>query len=568
MSLNSIREYNIKNIINYSLPIFIVVLLVIPILLQYILNLKILRDYHFTISIYGLYLFIYMILQFTFSFLNNKGIRNIKVSSNEENNNSSNEVYSNNLNTIITNNYKKTNILVVGYKEDETYYRMCLESIKIVYSQVLNINKIYIIIDGNSDDDMYMVNIFNEIFENTNSIHINLEDYKTTDEIIIREHITNIAENTFICITQKHDGKRSAMYTGFQFTLLENNLFHTNIETVFCTDSDTVVHSKSIEEMNKMFENTKVGGVTGNLSIYNKYDSIISFLTNVRYWFAFNLERAYQSFSGSVLCVSGPIGMYKLDSLEKVIESWSNQIFLGKRCTYGDDRHLTNKILDLEEYTLFCVSACAETETPTSIYRFYKQQVRWNKSSFREVFWNIQFINKQSTFMTIDLIYVLFYPYIVMGYLSYILWNGTILEFGIYCSIMFTLGFIKSIYGYIFSKRLENLFYFLYGSVYLTIVFPAKIWALININDNSWGTSSRRFLQNDVSLDIIPLIMWNLMLISGFTFNIYKSTQNNTPFVNYIPIISIVSIVVLLYLLLYTYIRNKSKVLMDQHKNV
>lgn len=300
---------NISKVINYGLPIIVVVLLVIPILLQYVLNLKILKDYYFTISVYGIYLFIYMILQFCFSFLNNRGIRNIKNNTNINNSGNLNRI----INTDNINNI--TNILVVGYKEDPEYYRMCLESIKTVYSQVLNINRVYIVIDGNDTDDMYMVDIFKEVFND--SMYINLDEYKTTDETIIRDHIISIRDIPFVCITQKHDGKRSAMYTGFQFSLLENNLFYTNIQTIFCTDSDTIVYPNCIEDMSKMFENEKIGGVTGDLCIYNKYDSFIAFLTNIRYWFAFNLERAYQSFSGSVLCISGPIGMYKLSSLEK-----------------------------------------------------------------------------------------------------------------------------------------------------------------------------------------------------------------------------------------------------------
>lgn len=570
---NTQNASNISKLMNYGLPIFVILLLVIPILLQYILNLKILKDSHFTISIYGIYLFIYMILQFCFSFLNNRGIRNINKKNRDHNSQNLNLNNSDNLNSIINPNTLsnvdfKTNILVVGHKEDPSYYRMCLESIKTIYSQVLHINKIYVIIDGNDPDDMYMVDIFKEIFGDSdfNSMYMNLDEYHTTDETIIRNHIISIKNIPFVCITQKHDGKRSAMYTGFQFTLLENNLFHTNIETIFCTDSDTVVDPNCIEEMNKFFENTKVGGVTGNLGIYNKYDSFIAFLTNIRYWFAFNLERAYQSFSGSVLCISGPIGMYKVSSLEKVIESWKDQTFLGKRCTYGDDRHLTNKILDLEEYTVYCVSARAETETPTSMYRFYKQQVRWNKSSFREIFWNVQFINKQSSFMTIDLIYVLVYPFIVMGYFSYILWNGSILEVGIYCGITFSLGIIKSIYGYIISKRGENLLYFLYGFIYITIVFPAKIWALVTINDNKWGTSSRNFLKNELSLDIIPLVTWNFMLISGLSFNIYKSIINNTQFTYYLPIVSIFGCIIFMYTGLFIYIYNKKKKIADQQK--
>ena len=95
------------------------------------------------------------------------------------------------------------------------------------------------------------------------------------------------------------------------------------------------------------FTDPNIGAICGNLSIYNKYDSVIAFLTSIRYWYAFHLERAYQSLTGSVLCVSGPIGMYRLSYIEQILKDWRGQTFLGKLCSYGDDRHLTNKILSL-----------------------------------------------------------------------------------------------------------------------------------------------------------------------------------------------------------------------------
>jgi len=118
---------------------------------------------------------------------------------------------------------------------------------------------------------------------------------------------------------------------------------------------------------------------------------------------------------------------------------------------------------------------------------------------------------------------MLFYPYIVIGYLLYILWNGTIFSLGFYFILLLGIGFIKSLYGYILSKDPENLLYFLYGIVYICIVFPAKLWSLITLKDNSWGTSSRKILNKEIGIDVFPIIIWNLILIGGLCKNIYYS---------------------------------------------
>jgi hyaluronan synthase len=494
-----------------------ILILIIPIILQYIYGWNVffwIENKTYNISVYGFYLLSYMILQFVFAAINNQKKIDDKRSG---------QVLS------------KINFMVVGYKEDPNYFRMCLESVRTAIDNIINLNKVYIIIDGKEQDDQYMVDIFFEVFNNTSRRikHINLDSFNIQDETLTLDML-EVKDSDIICISQEHGGKRKAMMTGFRCTLLENTLFNTAIDSIFCTDSDTVIKPECVSEMYKHFITDKIGAVAGNLGIYNRYDSLVSFMSSVRYWYAFNLERAYQSLTGSVLCVSGPIGMYKVCYLEMIIDAWNEQKFLGKICTYGDDRHLTNKILGLEKNVIYVPSAYAETETPSSWYRFFKQQTRWNKSAFREFFWNVEILDKHSMFMTVDLIYVLVYPYIVMGYLQYILWYKTVFELGFYTGIVLFLGIVKSIYGTISSGRTENMFYFLYSFVYITSVFPAKIWALINIGDNSWGTSSRKLLSHDVSFDIVIPILWNLTLASGLSYNLWNSSRSGFVLTEYL----------------------------------
>lgn len=508
------------------LSVFIVSnILIIPIVLQYVLKWHFsfnIYNHTYNISIYGIYLLSYLLLQISLALLNNYGInlKHLKYTTDSINSTNTNSIDN------------KTNILVVGYKENILYYTMCLESIKTCLSNIPSLNKIYIIIDGNSSDDKYMIDIFLNIFSDYDKkIHINLSDTdinisnNNLDTILsnlqtLKSFSDSINQNNIICISQPHAGKRFALFTGFQLSLLENKLFNTNIDTVFCTDSDTIISPNTVNNMIPPFSNPYIGAVTGNLSIYNKYDSILSFLTYIRYWFAFNLERAYQSFSGSVLCISGPIGMYRLSSLEKIIVEWHTQTFLGKPCTYGDDRHLTNKILSLYNYVLYIPHAFAETETPSSIYRFYKQQIRWSKSAFREMFWTLPILYKHSIFMTIDLIYMFLYPYIVMSYLLYILGTHNLFELSTFFIIVNVLGVLKSLYGLILGKNFEYIFYILYVIPYICIIFPAKLHAILSINNTSWGTSSRKNQNNSIGFDIITLVVWNLVLLSGFLYTI------------------------------------------------
>ena len=127
--------------------------------------------------------------------------------------------------------------------------------------------------------------------------------------------------------------------------------------------------------------------------------------------------------------------------------------------------------------------------------------------------------------MSVDLIYTLVYPFIVMGYLMYLLWYGSVFELGIYLNIILIIGLIKSIYGVLVSGIYENLFYVFYCINYISVVFPARLWGLISISDINWGTSDRKTGTNNISFDIIMLILWNMNLLCGLGYSLWRNKE-------------------------------------------
>lgn len=509
-----------RTFLTYCFLTFLLLSLILPIILQYVLKVYFVHFNRITITIYGWYIMIYLVIQFVLAFLNNNSINKMVFRESLEHGSLS-----------------PFNVLVVGYKENKDYFRNCLQSIQLLN----NTHKIFVVIDGNTPDDQYMVDIFRETFP-LNSTHFALDTFP--DSHGLSSILPQIQNHQFICISQPHAGKRHVMYTGFFLSILEQKWSKSSIECILCTDSDTILHPDSGTHLHRVISsNDKIGGVAGNLGIFDKYTSLVTFLSSLRYWYAFNLERAYQSFNNYVLCVSGPIGMYKLSVLEKVVDDWKSQTFLGQPCTYGDDRHLTNKILGLGYRVLFVPSATAQTETPSSIYTFFKQQTRWSKSAYREMLWTIQQIHKHSAFMTVDITYTILYPFIVMGYLLYVLYAGNTFELALYLSIILFFGIVKSLYG-AFLGTPENLLYFTYGIVYLSVVFPAKLWALLTLKDISWGTSSRKSAFNsNFQIDFVFLLGWNVVLLAGIIFNFVRSKAFDYDFFFLVIVLSIWTLV-------------------------
>jgi hyaluronan synthase len=525
-----------KLFLKFSFLTLLLLLLVVPIILQYVFTVFFVHFNRITITIYGWYILFYLLLQFVLSFLNNRS--------------TTQQAYKHSLESNVSSPFIA---LVVGYKENPSYFRNCLTSISLLQ----NTHKVFVVIDGNTADDQYMIDIFLEIFP-SNSLQFVLDTFPNPTDL--SSILPQIQHNKFICISQPHAGKRHVMYTGFFLNILLKKFANSSVDHVLCTDSDTVLDPSSGSLMSNLIGSSEsIGGVAGNLGIFDKYTSFISFSSSLRYWFAFNLERAYQSFNNYVLCISGPIGMYKLSVLEKIIDEWKSQTFFGQPCTFGDDRHLTNKILQLGYRVLFLPSASAETETPSSLYMFFKQQTRWSKSAYREILWTFTSIHKHSAFMTIDIVYTMVYPFLVMGYLLYVLYAGTNFDLALYLSIILFFGIVKSLYGAILGIP-ENLLFLSYGLVYLSVVFPAKLWALCTLTDISWGTSSRKLLQSNFSFDILCLVGWNIVLLVGIILH-FTQSHIDADFYFLVTILSIwilVSVIVLLYTNIKNYKSKKS----------
>lgn len=74
-------------------------------------------------------------------------------------------------------------------------------------------------------------------------------------------------------------------------------------------DSDTRLDPMALLELVQVLdEDPRVGAVGGDVRILNPLDSWVSFLSSLRYWVAFNVERACQSYFHCVSCISGPLG--------------------------------------------------------------------------------------------------------------------------------------------------------------------------------------------------------------------------------------------------------------------
>ncbi|XP_052022504.1 hyaluronan synthase 3 isoform X2 [Apodemus sylvaticus] len=412
-------------------------------------------------------------------------------------------------------------LCIAAYQEDPEYLRKCLRSAQRIAFPNL---KVVMVVDGNRQEDAYMLDIFHEVLGGTEQAGFFVwrsnfhEAGEGETEASLQEGMERVRAvvwaSTFSCIMQKWGGKREVMYTAFK--ALGNS-----VDYIQVCDSDTVLDPAcTIEMLRVLEEDPQVGGVGGDVQILNKYDSWISFLSSVRYWMAFNVERACQSYFGCVQCISGPLGMYRNSLLQQFLEDWYHQKFLGSKCSFGDDRHLTNRVLSLGYRTKYTARSKCLTETPTKYLRWLNQQTRWSKSYFREWLYNSLWFHKHHLWMTYESVVTGFFPFFLIATVIQLFYRGRIWNILLFLLTVQLVGIIKATYACFLRGNAEMIFMSLYSLLYMSSLLPAKIFAIATINKSGWGTSGRKTIVVNF-IGLIPVSIWVAVLLGGLAYTAY-----------------------------------------------
>jgi hyaluronan synthase len=109
-------------------------------------------------------------------------------------------------------------------------------------------------------------------------------------------------------------------------------------------------------------------------------------MLHVRFILSFDFLRSAQSVYRTVYCCPGALAAYRASVVRGVLPEWERQTFLGTPCTYGEDRGLTNSILDAGYDTVYQRSAIVHTIVPETYVKLCKMYLRWDRSYIREEF--------------------------------------------------------------------------------------------------------------------------------------------------------------------------------------
>lgn len=340
---------------------------------------------------------------------------------------------------------------------------------KLVYSTLLSIAasnypkdklEIWAIDDGSKDNTWYWINKANKELNHNLKIH---------------QQPRNL-------------GKRQALYKGFK---------EGNGEVFITIDSDSIVESDTVRNLVSPFVvDENCGAVAGNVKVLNKKQAIIPKMLNVSFVFSFEFIRAAQSMLGFVLCTPGALSAYRKEAVMNVLDRWINQKFAGEIATIGEDRAMTNMILEQSYNVLFQKNANVLTNTPTRFENLHKMFTRWARSNVRETLMMNRFIFKnfrKNNKAGARFIYFNQWMKILMAIPLTLLMLYFILTYPTFYIISALTGtfVFSSIQMLFFSKQynfVESLWAYPYSIFYLFGLFWIAPFAILTVKNGGWLT--------------------------------------------------------------------------------
>ncbi|MFC1679613.1 glycosyltransferase, partial [Elusimicrobiota bacterium] len=340
-------------------------------------------------------------------------------------------------------------VIVPFFNEKPWILARCVDS---VLRQTLPAEEIFFVDDGSRDDACYKV--VQELLQGRSNAHV-----------------IRFSENK---------NKRNAQAAAIR---------RIKSPVIVTLDSDTVLEEDAAAEGIKPFSDPTVQAVSGNVRALNAKTNLLTRLIDLRYCNAFRYERAAYSTVDAVICASGVFSLWRTSLLVDNLEDYLHQRFLGIPVIAGDDRRLSYYALR-EGKSVFQETASCETLVPESLGQFFKQQVRWNRSFIRETLHILASLRASMPAWWLALsellLWLVFGVLIIFTFIVKPMVGGRILG-------LYYFGYI-SLMAYVRSVRYisEGFFVYLlspvYALVHIFLLLPVRIYSLITIRNDSWGT--------------------------------------------------------------------------------
>jgi len=265
-------------------------------------------------------------------------------------------------------------------------------------------------------------------------------------------------------------------------------------EIVIQLDSDSYITPHTFRYFIEPFRNPAVGAVSAHTDPANPDENILTKMQTAYYFMSFRILKAAESTFHTVFCCSGCASAYRKSAVMPILDSWLEETFLGLPVTWGDDRAITNWVIKRGFKTVYTNKVQAYTIVPTKLRQFIKQQIRWKKGWFVNSIFASKFIVKREPFVA----FTYFFPLMIVTFLTPFMAARAFFYTPIARSpdatLYYVLGvllittLIMIVYRFIARDNSYWPYLFVWATINTLILAYLLLFALITIQNRSWGT--------------------------------------------------------------------------------
>lgn len=311
-----------------------------------------------------------------------------------------------------------------------------------------------------------------------------INDGSTDNTLKVIKSVKSIHPELIVVNWKINKGKREGMAEGFR---------RAKGEIVIQLDSDSYIEPATFKNLINPFVNPEISAVCAHADPENADENLLTRMQASYYFMSFRIMKAAESTFFTVFCCSGCSSAYRRDAVMPILDKWLNEMFLGSRVTYGDDRALTSRLLKAEHKTIYTDKVQAYTIVPSTRKQLFRQQLRWKKSWIINAFFVSSYIFKREPFVAVFYFFPLIFISILTPFVGFwglilsplIYWKTPVYYFiGLFLITSIFIIYYRAIkkenkyWKYLYLWQLLNTFFFSYIIIY----------AAFKIKDRGWGT--------------------------------------------------------------------------------
>ena len=183
-------------------------------------------------------------------------------------------------------------------------------------------------------------------------------------------------------LSKPNGGKWSAHNFGLQ---------HARGELILCVDADTTFEPNALRMLVRRMADPAVGAVAGSAAVRN-LTGVLPYCQGLEYVYSNAAVRLPQTDTGTVLCVPGPIGLFRRAALDQVHARYGllrpgspPGHFAGpfQHDNFCEDFDLTVALLSHGCRVVYEPRAVCHTEVPTTLVGLISQRYRWTRGNLQ-----------------------------------------------------------------------------------------------------------------------------------------------------------------------------------------